>query len=118
MRKGKWGATVDKMTSDFAERGYPTPLISKHVERVSQINYVEARRQVREKKRVDRIPFVSTYTEQSPKIGHIVKKYWSILKDSFHNIPCFKKPPILSYRKSTSLRDTLVKSEIRGERLL
>lgn len=112
----KWEATVKKMTVDFEERGFPRPLISEHAEKVQKISKFEARRQKRTKKQMERIPFVSTYTEESSRIGQVINKHWSILKDSFTQIPGFQKPPLLSYRKGVSLKDRLVKSEIQVER--
>lgn len=55
---------------------------------------------------------MSTYTALSSKIASIVRKHWHILKASFSAIPEFPISPIMSYRRSTSLKDRLIKSEI------
>lgn len=61
--------TFKKMSTDFLERDYPASLIAQHTDRVKLVNTYEARRQVRHKPKVERLPFVSTYTESSSKIG-------------------------------------------------
>lgn len=59
-----------------------------------------------------RIPFVSTYSESSPKIGQIIRKHWGILKNSFPQIEDFQSPPVMAYRQGKSLKDTLVRSDV------
>lgn len=51
------------------------------------------------------------------KINDIVKKHWGFLQNSYHHIPDFKLPPIMSFRRNTSLKDRVVKTEIQPTRM-
>lgn len=97
------------MVLDFCERGYPPALVSRHVEEVNKLSFTEARHRGKRSQRSEHIPFVSTFSELSPKIGQAIKKHWHVLRDCFGHISSFQLPPMLSYRRNTS-RDKLVKN--------
>lgn len=101
------------MLNDFGERYYSSSLIFRHLDRVNQLNVAEAYHPSQRQRGPKRLPFVSYYSKLSPRIIAVLKKYWYILKDSYVHIPSFQIPPMLAYRRSTSLKDKLVKSGFR-----
>lgn len=52
----KWDDTVNQMTNNFCERGYPMPLINKHIDKVKTTIHVESKNM---STKIRRIPFVS-----------------------------------------------------------
>lgn len=100
--ESKWVETVNKMTDDFLHRGFPPRLINVNVKKVGGIDVSQARCSTRRKKETNRLPFVITYSELSPRIAQAMKKHWHILKDCFPQVSNFKCPPLLAYRRNKS----------------
>lgn len=105
--KGKWLEMVATMTNEFKDRSYPSTLIQTQFDRVNDMNI-----ETKGIQRQERFPFVSTFSSFSPKIGAILKKHWPIVRTSFPQISKFQSTSMQAYRKSRSLRDNLVKSQI------
>lgn len=69
------------------------------------------------KTRGERVPFVSTFGPQSGKISKILRKHWPMITQGCSNIKAFNHPPLMSYKKDRSLRDSLVKSDVGTQRV-
>lgn len=91
-------------------------MVNKHLENVNTMTQLEASVPREKKTREKRFPFVSCFSDLSPKIGEIIKKHWGLLQNSYKTIPQFQFPPLMSYRNSSTLRDRLVKSEVAPSR--
>ena len=62
----------------------------------------------------NRIPFVTNYCPQLPTFNSIFRKYECILKsDDEHLNIVFPEKPVVAYRRTPSLRDILVKSNLK-----
>ncbi|XP_056409446.1 uncharacterized protein LOC130328055 [Hyla sarda] len=105
--KDKLETALKRMTDNFAKRGYPRDLVQRHRTHVEQMEEVPERRI----KNDTRVPFVTTYSEDSKAIGSIIRKHWHIIQDCC-NISEFNSYPLLSYRRQTNLKDRLVKADI------
>lgn len=66
----------------------------------------------RPRNKTNRVPFFSTFNDQSPEISQIICKHWAIIKNSYGQILEFQTPPMISCKWATSLKDRLVQSEV------
>lgn len=107
------GITMDNMTKGFRERGYPLNIIDAHRDKVMKLNRLETLNPKMTKKKLNRIPFVSTYSDKSSDISRIIQKHWSVISRSFPHIEDFRVPPLMSYRRAENLMDRLVKTEMK-----
>ena len=57
-------------------------------------------------------PFVVTYSLALPRISNILPKQFNILHSSNRCKDVFKQPPFVAYRRSSNLRDLLVKAQL------
>lgn len=86
--------TLEVMSSDFLQRGYPEHLVTTHRNGVSSMPRYFMLHNQSSKQLSKRIPIVSTYKILSPKVSNILNKYWPILGRSFKNIEEFQQPPL------------------------
>ena len=61
----------------------------------------------------NRIPFVTNYCPQLPRFNSIFRKYECILKSDEHLNKVFPEKPVVAYRRTPTLRDILVKSNLK-----
>ena len=61
----------------------------------------------------NRIPFVTNYCPQLPRFNSIFRKYECILKSDDHLNKVFPEKPVIAYRRTPTLRDMLVKSNLK-----
>lgn len=109
----KWKDNSSKMSKSFQERGYPPRLISEHANKIDNLAQEEVFKPRDHGSKPKRFPFVSTYTDLSPKISSIVRKHWHVLNKSYVHIPDFQTPPVMSYRRNISLKDRLVQTDVK-----
>ena len=79
--------------------------------RAANISHTNAL-QTKPKDSDDVVPFVVTYNPALPLISNILCKHFSILHSSNHCKVVFKQPPFVTYRRSSNLRDLLVKAQL------
>ena len=60
----------------------------------------------------DVVSFVVTYNSAPPRISNILRKHFNILRSSNRCKDVFKQPPFVAYRRSSNLRDLLVKAQL------
>ncbi|XP_056425783.1 uncharacterized protein LOC130367391 [Hyla sarda] len=105
--------TTDLFTKDtdrntiLRQRGYPHELLERQRRRVTIGR--DGQGPIRTQSR--RIAFVSTYNDLSPMIAKVLRKHWHLLS-GYENVPEFVLPPLMSYRRTTNLRDKLVVADI------
>ena len=58
------------------------------------------------------LPFVTTYHPAAKTLKQIVMEKWSLIQNQPLRSAIYKKPPIISYRRGKSLKDTLVRAKI------
>ena len=54
----------------------------------------------------------NTYNPTTPNLKKILMKHWDIIQQQPKLKHIFHQPPIVSYRKKKSLKDTLVRAKI------
>lgn len=87
---------LDRMASDFRRRGYPLKLIEDQRLKVTDKERSELLHGKKMSKTLECIPFVSTYNNLSPNIGNILRRHWSIVRNSFSTIKEFQVAPLMS----------------------
>ena len=79
--------------------------------RAANISHTNAL-QTKPKDSDDVVPFVVTCNPALPLISNILCKHFRILHSSNHCKDVFKQPPFVTYRRSSKLRDLLVKAQL------
>lgn len=100
----------------YISRGYSSKLIDKHTAKVQEFDRETLiTKKIKQTKKKERIPLVTTYNGGSGIIANIIHKQWHVLRDCY-KIEAFKEPPLLSYRRSPNLKDKLIKSMVKPKR--
>ena len=58
------------------------------------------------------LPFVTTYHPAVNNLKQTLKEQWSLIQNQPLLKTIYLKPPIISYKRGKSLKDTLVRSKI------
>ena len=98
------------MTSFFHDRDYPEYITSSAETKVKAMSRDQALRPATANK-TDRVPLVLTYHPLNIRIAKIIQKNFNIIRADPTTYAIFPSPPLLSYRKDTNLRNTLVHSQ-------
>ena len=89
-------------------RGYPNNLIVKILSEIKLTRGESALKQNKQSQK-DILPFVTQYQPSVPNIKQALMNKWHLIQ----NQPLiFKEPPIISFKKGKSLKDTLVRAKI------
>lgn len=97
------------MGGKFEERGYPRKLISRQLDRAKQLERSELLMKKTKSTKLDRIPLVTSFNQTSQYLSRSVRRHWHIMREYYKQIQAFQPILVLSYRRSNSLRDRLVK---------
>ena len=85
-----------------------------HVRSLSGVNFAARRSALTQKKKAnDRIlPFVTTYHPAVNNLKQTLMEQWSLIQNQPLLKTIYLKPPIISYKRGKSLKDTFVRSKI------
>ena len=93
-------------------RDYPATTVEKHL---SGINFSDRKKALEQRNKNAHkkiLPFVTQYHPALPNLKKILMRKWHLIQ----NQPCvrniFEEPPLISYRKGKSLKDTLVRAKL------
>ena len=102
---------IRKFKSRLLARGYPKRLIETLL---SDVKFTERTSALQQKNdnRKDVFPFVTQYQPAVPKLKHVLKEKWHLIQNQPPLQQIFKEPPIISFKKSKSLNDILVRAKI------
>ena len=89
-------------------RGYDK-VIESGFSKVSEINRNNLL-EYKEKKINKRVPLVLIYHPSLEKISGIVRHYWKEIEKSETLAKLFPEPPVVAFRRSKSIKDTLVRA--------
>ena len=95
----------------LCNRGYLAALVHKILTEVQFSDRTEALR-YKTKKAKEILPLVTTYNLATPNLRKILMKNWHIIQQQPILAHIFKQPPILSYRKEKSLKDSLARAKL------
>ena len=92
-------------------RGYPDNLSEKIL---SEVKFSERSSALQNKQKTHKriLPFVTEYRPSVPNLKNILMEKWHLIKNQPVLREIFKDPPILSYRKGRTLKDTLVRAKL------
>ncbi|XP_069492437.1 uncharacterized protein [Ambystoma mexicanum] len=103
---------MEFLKSKFEKRGYQPTNITTSVDKVSRISREEALKP-KVKTEAEKLVYVTTYSQQSPKI---IKKNWTTLTLDPMMKRLFPEPPLFAYNTSKSIREHLIKADFSAER--
>ena len=102
------------MGNFFAERNYPNSVVTDALERVHNISR-ETALKPSESKSEDRIPLTITYHPNNLWVKDIILKNFKLLQSDPDTTTIFEKPPLVSFKRDKSLRNSLVKGSLSTE---
>jgi hypothetical protein len=102
---------TNELLTYLIKRGYKRNFVNKQIERAANIPRNIAL-QTKGKAPNDRIPFVITYNPVLPNITNILRKHFNTLQSSNRCKTIFSSSPLVSFRRSSTLRDILVRAQL------
>ena len=104
------------MRDFFVQRGYPTSLLDTAFSKASQIPRSETlTNPVTNVTENNQIPLVLTFHPFNFKVRDIIRKNFHILKNDPETSSIFSNNPLVSFRHSKNIRETLVHSNLHQE---
>lgn len=98
------------MKNDFIQRGYPKSLVQDAANRANRVERSELPQyKQKEKEEAKGITAALDFTPLASKIKSIVRQHWHIVAD----LPGYGSPPRWGLRRTKTLKDVLVSSDIR-----
>ncbi len=106
------------MRDFFVQRGYTTSLLAIAFSKASQIPRSETlTNPVTNVTENDQIPLVLTFHPFNFKVRDIIRKNFHILKNDPETSSIFSNNPLVSFRQSKNIRETLVHSNLHQKNL-
>ena len=96
----------------FKNRDYPATTVEKHLleDIFADRKKVPEQRNKNASKKI--LPFVTQYHPALPKLKNILMGKWHFIQNQPYLSNIFKEPPLISYRKGKSLKDTQVRAKL------
>ena len=100
-----------KFKQHLRTRGYPKTVIERSF---SGTNFAARLSALTQKKKANEriLPFVTTYHSAVDNLKQTLMELWSLIENQPLLRTIYLKPPITSYKRGKSLKDTLVRSKI------
>ena len=89
-------------------RGYPLHAINKYISKALRWAQHDLINKIRTPKRDRMLSMVTVHTNIDKYINRIIRKHWDIIKQDPHLRNIWPTPPVTTYMKTTSIRDSLV----------
>ena len=102
---------INELKTYLLARGYRNTFLDSQFLRAYNISRTDAL-QTNRHDSINRIRFVVTYNPAVPHFSNILRKHFNILLSSDRCRDVFKHPPIVAYRRTSNLRDILVKAQL------
>ena len=103
------------LRSNLKKRGYKNKVIKKGFERANQ-HQREELLQYKKKKVNNRVPFVLTFHPAFKNLSSIMREHWQSLQKHQTLSKIFPEPPVLAFRRPKSIKDRLVRADIKVKR--
>ena len=109
--KTSFEESLVKFKQHLRIRGYPKTVIERSL---SGVNFADRPSALIQKKKAKEriLPFVTTYHPAVNNLKQTLMEQWSLIQNQPLLKTIYLKPPIISYRRGKSLKDTLVRSKI------
>ena len=100
-----------KFKQRLRTRGYPKTVIERSL---SGVNFAARPSALTQKKKANEriLPFVTTYHPAVNNLKQTLMEQWSLIQNQPLLKTIYLNPPIISYKRGKSLKDTLVRSKI------
>ena len=99
------------LVQNFTDRGYDKSDVLDKVDKVRVLERSETLK-YNEKQQSDRVPLVTTYHPDLPKLSKILRKRWDIITTSDRLTNVFTHHPVMAFRRPKNLKDMLVRAKI------
>eukprot|EP00061_Rhincodon_typus_P003578 g20434.t1 len=109
---------ASKTSTFFLNRGYPTSIVGRALNQVRLISHTSTLTPSLPSRNSDRVPLVLTYHPTSIHIQKIIRCHFHHLQRDATTKHVFPFPPLSTFRRHCSLRDTLVYSAFTPSTLL
>ena len=109
--KATFEENISKFKKRLLARGYPNNLIKKILSETKFTGRVSALKQDKQTQK-EILPFVTQYQPSVPNIKQALIKKWHLIQNQPLLRQIFKEPPIISFKKGKSLKDTLIRAKI------
>ena len=109
--KTSFEESLVKFKQHLRIRGYPKTVIERSL---SEVNFADRPSALTQKKKAKEriLPFVTTYHPAVNNLKETLMEQWSLIQNQPLLKTIYLKPPIISYKRGKSLKDTLVRSKI------
>ena len=109
--KTAFEGSLVKFKQHLRTRGYPKTVIERSF---SGVNFAARPSALTHKKKANEriLPFVTTYHSAVDNLKQTLMELWSLIQNQPLLRTIYLKPPITSYKRGKSLKDTLVRSKI------
>ena len=109
--KAAFEDSISNFKSRLISRGYPEKMIQKTL---SEVNFNNRQSALQQKTKSNKqiLPFVTTYHPSVHNLKNIIMLNWDLIQNQPLLNSIFKDPPIISYKRGKSLKDTLVRAKI------
>ena len=103
---------IKNFSTRLKNRDYPNTTVEKHI---SEVNFSDRKKALEQRNKNARkkiLPFVTQYHPALPNLKKILMGKWHLIQNQPYLRNIFKEPPLISYRKGKSLKDTLVRAKL------
>ena len=108
---GKTKQRLGQLKNRLKKRGYKQQVINGSFKKADQFNRNELL-QYREKRKNNRVPFVITYHPSLRNLPGIIREHWKSVERNSDLSKMFPEPPVMAFRKPSSLKNLLVRAEM------
>ena len=109
-------AVVNSLTQFLELRGYSRRFLKKEINRVLPIPRNETLKPRLQNNNSDRTPFVSAFNPALSNVASALRKNLNILQTSARCKQIFQSAPIVAYKRSPTVHDLLVRSQLRDHK--
>ena len=103
---------MKNFSTRLKNRDYPATTVEKHLSGVKFSDRKKALEQRNKNARKKILPFVTQYHPALPNLKKILMGKWHLIQNRPYLRNIFEEPPLISYRKGKSLKDTLVRAKL------
>ena len=102
---------INNFKKRLLERGYKETQIE---ETLAEVKFEDRSASLKDKPKERQIilPFVTEFNPAKPNINKILSKNWFLIENQPHLNKIFPQTPIISYKRSNSLKEILVKAKL------
>ena len=115
--QNEYDEAIQQLKTKLISRGYKIEEIEEQLKRVSSLKR-EDLLTYKEKERMTKIPFITTYHPQLPNIRNNIHKHWNILKINKQLGKIFDEKPIIAYRRNKNLRDIIGQKTLMNNKVI